>query len=306
MSKITSINDYLKKEDNSAFFIELSKKIDELYKEEAEYNTTNDCVLKKEFDKIMAKGINNSWLNDKLEMAYIKGIKEYFSNSECMETILFSVITNTCLTDIFKNKFLNTSNEIRKSIVEALSFENVSYSNYYKFGSLFLNGKIVEILENTNVDNLTIFRLFIDDLNLDKDYSRLIDDMIEYINKLDLEEEYEGLFKDYTIDEIHDVIDEQIYLLDEIFRSNNSNGENSNLLVGVFDKELFDENMRHLLRLKHLNVEKKKEFFNIIKDIDSKYDALIDKTRLILNMIDVYYKFLINVNYEIIDCKRKR
>lgn len=306
MSRIIPINDYLKKEDNSPFFIELVKKINELYKEEEAYNTTNDNVSKKEFDKIMAKGLNNAWLNDKLEFEYIKNIKEYFSNSEEPETILFDVIIDTCLTDIFKDKFLNVSSKIRKSIVQALSSENVSYSNYYKYGLLFLDQKIVEILENINADTLSIFRLFIDDLNLDKDYSRLIDDMMEYIDNLDLEEEYDGLFKEYTIDEIHDVIDEQIYLLDEIFRSSDSNDLNRNLLVGIFDKELFDENMKHLLRLKHLNEEKKKEFLNIIKDIDNKYDTLIDKTRLILNMIDIYYKILINVNYEIIDGKRKR
>jgi len=95
-----------------------------------------------------------------------------------------------------------------------------------------------------------------------------------------------------------------MYTFDEVYRVNKENPNSQ--LVGLISRDVFEKQLKKLLKLEYLDEESKNGFLKVIENIDNKNFSLIEKINYIINMIDVYYEYLIQNGMYNINSKNRK
>jgi len=304
MNNIINFNEY-KKEDYSRFYKELYNLVASIFENLKEENIDIDYILKVEFDKIIKKALNKNWLNSKLERHYVTDIKKYIEENSTVEYKFYYILTTTCLTDIFKDRMTNLPSNIKKALILALTDLSVSYSNYSKYVKVLLSEEIVNKLSPLDEETIKIiYKYLITELDFNKNISKIIKDSCDYIDEYKNDRNSKNVFKNYDINSIYEQLKKQMYTFDEVYRVNKENPNSQ--LVGLISRDVFEKQLKKLLKLEYLDEESKNGFLKVIENIDNKNFSLIEKINYIINMIDVYYEYLIQNGMYNINSKNRK
>jgi len=268
MNNIINFNEY-KKEDYSRFYKELYNLVASIFENLKEENIDIDYILKVEFDKIIKKALNKNWLNSKLERHYVTDIKKYIEENSTVEYKFYYILTTTCLTDIFKDRMTNLPSNIKKALILALTDLSVSYSNYSKYVKVLLSEEIVNKLSPLDEETIKIiYKYLITELDFNKNISKIIKDSCDYIDEYKNDRNSKNVFKNYDINSIYEQLKKQMYTFDEVYRVNKENPNSQ--LVGLISRDVFEKQLKKLLKLEYLDEESKNGFLKVIENIDNK------------------------------------
>ncbi len=262
----------------------LKNYVDSIYKDY--YNLRdNDKILKKEFDKIYLKIMNNNWISEKNLDKFLKDIQYFLDNLVMFDENLYDmypIIIYTVLVDTLKIKYLDLDIEVKDAIMRSVYNSEISYSFYKKAGQIILNEEVITRIEKLIKKDMKNFRI-LETILCDSDYSfsknpdvrDTVAFLDEYNNPDDMH--YESLVSkdEFTIDEIYDLCLEQI-----------------NLLMEFSDAFFTKKDIKRLEKIKLLKNGKDylvEEFLKCVKLINSSNNInLIDKIRKIIDLIDIF------------------
>lgn len=262
----------------------LKNYVDSIYKDY--YNLSdNDKILKKEFDKIYLKIMNNNWISEKNLDEFLKDIQYFLNNLVMFDANLYDmypIIIYTVLVDTLKLKYLDLDIEVKDAIMRSVYNSGISYSFYKKAGQIILNEEVIariEMLVKKDMNNFRVLESILSDVDYsfskNPDVSDAINLLDGYNKKEDINDERLISKEEFTIDEIYNSCLEQI-----------------NLLMEFSDAFFNKEDIKRLEKIKLLkkgNDVLKIEFLNLVKIINNSNNInLIDKIRKIIELIDIF------------------
>ena len=262
----------------------LKNYVDSIYKDY--YNLSeNDKVLKKAFDKIYLKIMNNNWISEKNLDKYLNDIQYFLDNLVMFDDTMYDmypIIIYTVLVDTLKLKYLDLDIEVKDAIMRSVYNSEISYSFYKKAGQIILNDEVIARIEKLIKKDMNNFRI-LESILSDSDYSFTktpdVSDAISFLDGYNKKEEVEDeklLSQDeFTINDIYEACLEQINLLMEF--------------SDVFFTKKDIERLEKIKLLEKGDSFLKNEFLNFVKIINnSKNINLIDKIRKIIELIDIF------------------
>lgn len=262
----------------------LKNYVDRIYKDY--YNLTdNDKVLKKQFDKIYLKIMNNNWINEKDLDKFLKDIQYFLDNLVMFDENLYDmypIIIYTVLVDTLKLKYLDLDIEVKDAIMRSIYNSGIGYSFYKKVGQIILNEEVISRIEKLIKKDINNFQV-LEALLIDQDYladkNRDISDAVMLLDAYNKDDEIEDerliSQEEFTLDDIYDACLEQVNLLLEF----------SDAFFTEKDKNRL--NKIHLLKTAGSFLQT--EFINFVKIINNSNNInLIDKVRKIIELIDIF------------------
>ena len=262
----------------------LKNYVDSIYKDYYDLSD-NDKILKKEFDKIYLKIMNNNWISEKNLAKFLKDIQYFLDNLVMFDENLYDmypIIIYTVLVDTLKLKYLDLDIEVKDAIMRSVYNSGISYSFYKKAGQIILNEEVIariEMLVKKDMNNFRVLESILSDVDYsfskNPDVSDAINLLDGYNKKEDINDERLISKEEFTIDEIYNSCLEQI-----------------NLLMEFSDAFFNKEDIKRLEKIKLLkkgNDVLKIEFLNLVKIINNSNNInLIDKIRKIIELIDIF------------------
>lgn len=262
----------------------LKNYVDRIYKDY--YNLTdNDKVLKKQFDKIYLKIMNNNWINEKDLDKFLKDIQYFLDNLVMFDENLYDmypIIIYTVLVDTLKLKYLDLDIEVKDAIMRSIYNSGIGYSFYKKVGQIILNEEVISRIEKLikkDINNFQVLEALLVDQDYLADKNRDISDAVMLLDAYNKDDEIEDerliSQEEFTLDEIYDACLEQVNLLlefsDAFFTEKDKNRLNKIYLLKTADSFL------------------QTEFINFVKIINNSNNInLIDKVRKIIELIDIF------------------
>lgn len=262
----------------------LKNYVDRIYKDY--YNLTdNDKVLKKQFDKIYLKIMNNNWINEKDLDKFLKDIQYFLDNLVMFDENLYDmypIIIYTVLVDTLKLKYLDLDIEVKDAIMRSIYNSGIGYSFYKKVGQIILNEEVISRIEKLikkDINNFQVLEALLVDQDYLADKNRDISDAVMLLDAYNKDDEIEDerliSQEEFTLDEIYDACLEQVNLLLEF----------SDAFFTEKDKNRL--NKIHLLKTTDSFLQT--EFINFVKIINNSNNInLIDKVRKIIELIDIF------------------
>ena len=262
----------------------LKNHVDSIYKDY--YNLTdNDKVLKKQFDKIYLKIMNNNWINEKDLDKFLKDIQYFLDNLVMFDENLYDmypIIIYTVLVDTLKLKYLDLDIEVKDAIMRSIYNSGIGYSFYKKVGQIILNEEVISRIEKLikkDINNFQVLEALLVDQDYLADKNRDISDAVMLLDAYNKDDEIEDerliSQEEFTLDEIYDACLEQVNLLLEF----------SDAFFTEKDKNRL--NKIHLLKTAGSFLQT--EFINFVKIINNSNNInLIDKVRKIIELIDIF------------------
>ena len=262
----------------------LKNYVDRIYKDY--YNLTdNDKVLKKQFDKIYLKIMNNNWINEKDLDKFLKDIQYFLDNLVMFDENLYDmypIIIYTVLVDTLKLKYLDLDIEVKDAIMRSIYNSGIGYSFYKKVGQIILNEEVISRIEKLikkDINNFQVLEALLVDQDYLADKNRDISDAVMLLDAYNKDDEIEDerliSQEEFTLDDIYDACLEQVNLLLEF----------SDAFFTEKDKNRL--NKIHLLKTAGSFLQT--EFINFVKIINNSNNInLIDKVRKIIELIDIF------------------
>lgn len=262
----------------------LKNHVDSIYKDY--YNLTdNDKVLKKQFDKIYLKIMNNNWINEKDLDKFLKDIQYFLDNLVMFDENLYDmypIIIYTVLVDTLKLKYLDLDIEVKDAIMRSIYNSGIGYSFYKKVGQIILNEEVISRIEKLikkDINNFQVLEALLVDQDYLADKNRDISDAVMLLDAYNKDDEIEDerliSQEEFTLDDIYDACLEQVNLLLEF----------SDAFFTEKDKNRL--NKIHLLKTAGSFLQT--EFINFVKIINNSNNInLIDKVRKIIELIDIF------------------
>lgn len=262
----------------------LKNYVDSIYKDY--YNLTdNDKVLKKQFDKIYLKIMNNNWISEKDLDKFLKDIQYFLDNLVMFDENLYDmypIIIYTVLVDTLKLKYLDLDIEVKDAIMRSIYNSGIGYSFYKKVGQIILNEEVISRIEKLikkDINNFQVLEALLVDQDYLADKNRDISDAVMLLDAYNKDDEIEDerliSQEEFTLDEIYDACLEQVNLLLEF----------SDAFFTEKDKNRL--NKIHLLKTADSFLQT--EFINFVKIINNSNNInLIDKVRKIIELIDIF------------------
>ena len=262
----------------------LKNYVDSIYKDY--YNLSdNDKILKKEFDKIYLKIMNNNWISEKNLDKFLKDIQYFLDNLVMFDESLYDmypIIIYTVLVDTLKLKYLDLDIEVKDAIMRSVYNSGINYSFYKKAGQIILNEEVITRIEKLIKKDINNFRT-LETILCDADYSFSknpdVSDAVNlldgYNKKDDIEDERLISKEEFTIDEIYDACLEQINLLMEF--------------SDTFFTKKDIKRLEQIKLLKDADSYVQMGFVNFVKILNNINNInLIDKIRKIVDLIDIF------------------
>lgn len=262
----------------------LKNYVDSIYKDY--YNLSdNDKILKKEFDKIYLKIMNNNWISEKNLDKFLKDIQYFLDNLVMFDDNLYDmypIIIYTVLVDTLKLKYLDLDIEVKDAIMRSVYNSGINYSFYKKAGQIILNEEVITRIEKLIKKDINNFRT-LETILSDADYSFSknpdVSDAVNlldgYNKKDDIEDERLISKEEFTIDEIYDACLEQINLLMEF--------------SDTFFTKKDIKRLEQIKLLKDADSYVQMGFVNFVKILNNSNNInLIDKIRKIVDLIDIF------------------
>lgn len=262
----------------------LKNYVDRIYKDY--YNLTdNDKVLKKQFDKIYLKIMNNNWISENDLDKFLKDIQYFLDNLVMFDENLYDmypIIIYTVLVDTLKLKYLDLDIEVKDAIMRSIYNSGIGYSFYKKVGQIILNEEVISRIEKLikkDINNFQVLEALLVDQDYLADKNRDISDAVMLLDAYNKDDEIEDerliSQEEFTLDEIYDACLEQVNLLlefsDAFFTEKDKNRLNKIYLLKTADSFL------------------QTEFINFVKIINNSNNInLIDKVRKIIELIDIF------------------
>lgn len=262
----------------------LKNYVDSIYKDY--YNLSdNDKILKKEFDKIYLKIMNNNWISEKNLDKFLKDIQYFLDNLVMFDDNLYDmypIIIYTVLVDTLKLKYLDLDIEVKDAIMRSVYNSGISYSLYKKAGQIILNEEVITRIEKLikkNIDNFIVLESILGDADYSFSKNPDVSDAVNLLDgfnkKDDIEDERLISKEEFTIDDVYNLCLEQI-----------------NLLMEFSDAFFTEKDIKKLEKIKLLkkgNEILQKEFLNFVRMINNSNNInLIDKIRKIIELIDIF------------------
>lgn len=262
----------------------LKNYVDSIYKDY--YNLSdNDKILKKEFDKIYLKIMNNNWISEKSLDKFLKDIQYFLDNLVMFDDNLYDmypIIIYTVLVDTLKLKYLDLDIEVKDAIMRSVYNSGINYSFYKKAGQIILNEEVITRIEKLikkNIDNFIVLESILSDADYSFSKNPDVSDAVNLLDgfnkKDDIEDERLISKEEFTIDDVYNLCLEQI-----------------NLLMEFSDAFFTEKDIKKLEKIKLLkkgNEILQKEFLNFVRMINNSNNInLIDKIRKIIELIDIF------------------
>lgn len=262
----------------------LKNYVDSIYKDY--YNLSdNDKILKKEFDKIYLKIMNNNWISEKNLDKFLKDIQYFLDNLVMFDDNLYDmypIIIYTVLVDTLKLKYLDLDIEVKDAIMRSVYNSGISYSFYKKAGQIILNEEVITRIEKIikkDINNFIVLESILSDADYSFNKNPDVSDAIKFLdgyNKKDYIEDERLISKEeFTIDDVYNLCLEQI-----------------NLLMEFSDAFFTKKDIKKLEKIKLLKTAGsflQMEFINFVKIINNSNNInLIDKIRKIIELIDIF------------------
>lgn len=262
----------------------LKNYVDSIYKDY--YNLSdNDKILKKEFDKIYLKIMNNNWISEKNLDKFLKDIQYFLDNLVMFDDNLYDmypIIIYTVLVDTLKLKYLDLDIEVKDAIMRSVYNSGINYSFYKKAGQIILNEEVITRIEKLikkNIDNFIVLESILGDADYSFSKNPDVSDAVNLLDgfnkKDDIEDERLISKEEFTIDDVYNLCLEQI-----------------NLLMEFSDAFFTEKDIKKLEKIKLLkkgNEILQKEFLNFVRMINNSNNInLIDKIRKIIELIDIF------------------
>ena len=262
----------------------LKNYVDSIYKDY--YNLSdNDKILKKEFDKIYLKIMNNNWISEKNLDKFLKDIQYFLDNLVMFDENLYDmypIIIYTVLVDTLKLKYLDLDIEVKDAIMRSVYNSGISYSFYKKAGQIILNEEVITRIKNLiekDLDNYRILESILSDADYSFSKNPDVSDAVNLLDgfnkKDDIEDERLISKEEFTIDDVYNLCLEQI-----------------NLLMEFSDAFFTKKDIKKLEKIKLLKTAGsflQMEFINFVKIINNSNNInLIDKIRKIVDLIDIF------------------
>ena len=255
----------------------LKNYVDSIYKDYYDLSD-NDKILKKEFDKIYLKIMNNNWISEKNLAKFLKDIQYFLDNLVMFDESLYDmypIIIYTVLVDTLKLKYLDLDIEVKDAIMRSVYNSGISYSFYKKAGQIILNEEVITRIEKLIKKDINNFRT-LETILCDADYSFSknpnISDTLGYLDALEGDNRLD-LKHGFTIDDVYDICSENIEILTEF----------SNLLFSESDFA----RLKKIRKMKNCDNKTKEEFLKCVTLINNSNNInLLEKIRRILYIAD--------------------
>ena len=255
----------------------LKNYVDSIYKDYYDLSD-NDKILKKEFDKIYLKIMNNNWISEKNLAKFLKDIQYFLDNLVMFDESLYDmypIIIYTVLVDTLKLKYLDLDIEVKDAIMRSVYNSGISYSFYKKAGQIILNEEVITRIEKLIKKDINNFRT-LETILCDADYSFSknpnISDTLGYLDALEGDNRLD-LKHGFTIDDVYDMCSENIEILTEF----------SNLLFSESDFA----RLKKIRKMKNCDNKTKEEFLKCVTLINNSNNInLLEKIRRILYIAD--------------------
>ncbi len=255
----------------------LKNYVDSIYKDYYDLSD-NDKILKKEFDKIYLKIMNNNWISEKNLAKFLKDIQYFLDNLVMFDENLYDmypIIIYTVLVDTLKLKYLDLDIEVKDAIMRSVYNSGISYSFYKKAGQIILNEEVITRIEKLIKKDINNFRT-LETILCDADYSFSknpnISDTLGYLDALEGDNRLD-LIHGFTIDDVYDMCSENIEILTEF----------SNLLFSESDFA----RLKKIRKMKNCDNKTKEEFLKCVTLINNSNNInLLEKIRRILYIAD--------------------
>lgn len=255
----------------------LKNYVDSIYKDYYDLSDNNK-ILKKEFDKIYLKIMNNNWISEKNLAKFLKDIQYFLDNLVMFDENLYDmypIIIYTVLVDTLKLKYLDLDIEVKDAIMRSVYNSGISYSFYKKAGQIILNEEVITRIEKLIKKDINNFRT-LETILCDADYSFSknpnISDTLGYLDALEGDNRLD-LNHGFTIDDVYDMCSENIEILTEF----------SNLLFSESDFA----RLKKIRKMKNCDNKTKEEFLKCVTLINNSNNInLLEKIRRILYIAD--------------------